>query len=266
MSRRRGRIAGVVACLALALSLAACGDDDPLRQAVRGAGAIDDGYLSMSVRLVEGGANAGPPITFTLLGPFRTPRGARFARFGLEAATMVGDDDTAVADVRSTGARIGVTRHKGTERVADALLAQIPRTRQAGSGSRLPVVGFDWSRWIRDAQKRRDERAVGVATARFGGTVDVARLLGDVAGLLADAGSEPTVAALRSAQRRRAIAEAADWSLIDVWTGASDRLLRQISARIDFSFPRRSSPPGTARRATFEVHVRIDDVNERATH
>jgi hypothetical protein len=151
--------------------------------------------------------------------------------------------------------------------VADALVARI-RRRDAhpapAAALRLPVIGLDWSRWVRDAQKRRDERAAGVPTVRLGGTVDVAALLGDVAGLLADAGDAPTAVALRSAKRRGAAVHAADWSLIDVWAGASDRLLRQISARVDFTFPRRSSAPGTARRATLEVHVRIDHVNERA--
>jgi hypothetical protein len=154
-----------------------------------------------------------------------------------------------------------VTREEGGHAVADALVVRLGRAMQAAPTTGLPVIGLHPSRWIRAPRMRRKERAAGVATVRVGGSVDVARLLEDVAGLLADAVTSPTAAVLRSPKLRSVTADAADWSVIDIWTGASDGLLRQISARVDFSLRPRSTPPAAARRATLEVHVRLDHVH-----
>jgi hypothetical protein len=274
MTRRLRDVLLLVACVTPATaSLAGCGGgEDPaatkfLQQTFgRDGPAIHDGYLSLSVRLVPPRSPAaGGPVTVTLLGPFRAaPAPGGLERFNVEVATMLARR-TSVARVRSTGTRIAVTRDTGASRVADRLAARLRASGARPGGGGLPVVGLDPRRWIRGAQTRRRERAVGVDTIRLGGAVDVARLLGDVDDLLADAAGSPVATALLSPQRRRAVAGAVDWSTIDIWTGASDRLLRQISARVDFTLGRRPAAVRAVTRATLEVHVRLDDVNGRPT-
>jgi hypothetical protein len=209
-------------------------------------------------------------VTFTLLGPFRSPRGAdEIGRFDVELATMLGDR-ASVAHVRSTGTEVRMTRADGRHDVARALVDRLRRTRQARSRSGLPVIGLDPARWMRDVHVRRGERAAGTETIRLGGTLDVERLLADVAGLLADAAGAGSAgsrvaASLRSPRIRTAAAHAATFSVIDLWTGAADRLVRQISARADLSLRGEAQLRTAATAVTLEVHVRLDDVNERAS-
>jgi hypothetical protein len=255
-------------CLALTIAaLGACGGDDRaeriLRQTFRSdTAALHDGYLSLSVRVIPHAASAARElIAVTLLGPFTTARAGAPERFDTELATML-PEGTSVAHVRSTGRGIVVTPEAGAGADAVQALARRLRARPAAGG--LPVVGFDASRWIREPGWRRAERAAGVRTLRVGGTVDVRRLLADVDALVGGARrSRARVAAVLSPRLRRAVVGAVQSSSIDVWTGASDRLLRQIAARVTFAFGRRPARLRGLAGAKLEVHVRIDHVNAR---
>jgi hypothetical protein len=262
-------------CLALSLApLAACGHDERAEQLLqqtfrRGATpALHDGYLSLSVRVIPHAASAaGELIAVTLLGPFTTARAGALDRFDTELATML-PEGTSVAHLRCDGGRIVVQRESGGAAAAQALAARL-RAPRAGAGagtSGLPVVGFDAARWIREPQWRRRERAAGVRTLRVGGSVDVERMLTDIDALLAGARrSRARVAAVLAPQLRRAVLDGVQSSSIDVWTGASDRLLRQISARVTFAFDRGSHGLRGLTGAKLEVHVRLDDVNAHAS-
>ena len=258
MSLRRRVL--VIACVALsAAPPVGCGGADEtepaaaqiLRQTVRSsASAIEDGYLSLSFRLDPRGSGAvGEPVLVTLLGPFRGAAAAGLGRFDVEFAATVAQRDH-VARVVSTGTRVLMTLDGATY-----ALGGVPRRSRTG----LPVTGLDPLRWIRGARRKRDERAVGVQTIRIGGTVDVQRMLTDFDALFARTGGAEPGPALLSPQLRRQIAGAVESSSIDVWTGASDKLLRQISATIVFSSEPRFRHTLTGGR--IDVHLRLDDVN-----
>ena len=264
-------------CLALTVAgLGACGGDDRARAILdqtferTAAPALRDGYLSLSVRVIpRTPAAARELVAVTLLGPFSTARAGTPGRFDSELATML-PEGTSVARLRSTGQAIVVTREQGPGDAAAVLAARLRAHRASARDNDrdtpgLPVVGFDAARWIRDPHWRRRERAAGVPTLRVGGSVDVRRLLADVDALTGGARrSRARVAAVLSPQRRETMLDAVQSSQIDVWTGASDRLLRQISARVTFAFDARSSRPRGLAGATLEVHVRLDRVNARA--
>ena len=258
MSLRRRVL--VVACVALsAAPPVRCGGDDAsepaapriLHQTLRAnAGAIEDGYLSLSFRLDARASGAvGEPVLVTLLGPFSARAADDLGRFDVEVAATVGQQDH-VARVRSTGAQVLMTLGGATYALDGA---------RRRSAAQLPVIGLDPLRWIRGARRKRDERAVGVPTIRIGGTVDVRRMLADFDALFAHAGGAERGPTLLSPQLRRQIAAAVDSSSIDIWTGASDKLLRQISATIVFSSQRGPQPAISGGR--IDVHLRLDDVN-----
>lgn len=264
MSLRRRVL--VIACVALsAVPVVGCGGaDDAEPSAVQilhetfrsSASAIEDGYLSLSFRLdPKGSGAAGEPVLVTLLGPFSGPAAAGLRRFDVEFAATVAQQDH-VARVLSTGTRVLMTLDGATYALGGApRRSPMPRDRIG-----LPVVtGLDPLRWIRGARRKRDERAVGVHTIRIGGTVDVEQMLTDFDALFARTGGAERGPTLLSPQLRRRIAGAADASSIDIWTGASDKLLRQISATIVFSSEHR--PRHTLTGGRIDVHLRLDDVN-----
>ena len=220
--------------------------------------AVRDGYLSLSVRLDPAGPQAGPaPITITLLGPFEEPRPGEPERFSVELAAMSAKA-TAAADVLSTRTRVLVTLGGRTYDAGSRAAAN--------DGGGLPVTHFDPLRWIEDARTRPRERAAGAETIRVAGAVDVERLLGDLDGLLPAADTARPRAIRLTPQLRRRMAAAARSSSIDIWTGASDRLLRQIAVRVAFSLDDEDHVAPLVGRdgATINVHVRLDDVNERS--
>lgn len=260
MSLRRRLLVLACAALAALVPAAGCGgadDGEPGAAQIlgqtfrRSASAIEDGYLSLSFRLDPRAPGAvGEPVLVTLLGPFSGAAQGGRGRFDVELAATVGQQDH-VARLRSTGRHVLMTLGGTTYTLGGAL---------GRSASGLAVTGLHPLRWIRGARRKRDERAVGLPTIRIGGTVDVARMLSDFDVLFARTGGAPAGPTLLSAPLRRKIAGAVKSSSIDVWTGASDKLLRQISATIVFTFEDRRPRHGLS-GGRIDVHLRLDDVN-----
>lgn len=275
MTRRLRRPLLVIAGLALSIGLlGACGGSadkeqtaaEILHETFRGSGsAIEDAFLSLSFRLdPEGLLAVGGPVKFTLHGPFRAPRAGELTRFDVEFAATLAKKRYS-GRVLSTGSQALVTFDDGTYEVGDALVRRLRRSsRPPQHSSGLAVTGFDPLRWIGSPEKKRNERAAGVDTIRIGGRLNVERLLGDLDGLLTRAGGSASGSTLLTPKLRRQIAATVDESSIDVWTGASDRLLRQLAVRIVFFFEDGSSPLEALHGGTINLRMRLDDVNEKA--
>jgi hypothetical protein len=274
--RRFRRVLLVSACLALSLGLlAACGGDDEreqtaaeiLRQTLRSSDStIEDGFLSLSFRLdPEGLLAVGGPVKFTLHGPFRAPpRAGELTRFNVDFIATLAEKPYS-GSVLSTGKRALVTLDDGTYEVGDGVVDRLRRSsKPPRDGSGLPVTGFDPLRWISDPKRKRNERAAGVDTIRIGAKLNVERLLADLDGLLTRAGGSSSGSTLLAPKLRRQIAAAVDSSSVDIWTGASDRLLRQLAVRIVFYFKDGSSPLQALNGGTINLRLRLDAVNRKA--
>lgn len=98
---------------------------------------------------------------------------------------------------------------------------------------------------------------------RVSGTVNVARLLEDLDSLLTKAGGPAGGGGLLSPQLRKQIAAAVDSAKVDIWTGTSDKILRQLHAVIKFRFKERGglSPIRGLDGGTINLRLRLDDVN-----
>ena len=275
MIRRFRRVVFVSACLALTLGLlAGCGGDEEqeqtaaeiLRQTFRSSDStIEDGVLALSFRLdPEGLLAVGGPVKFTLHGPFSAPRKDELTRFNVDFIATLAEKPYS-GSVLSSGRRALVTLDDGTYEVDDAVVDRLRRpSRPPSRRTGLPVTGFDPLRWISAAKRKRNERAAGVDTIRIGGKLNVERLLADLDGLLTKAGGSASGSTLLAPRLRRQIAAATDASSVDVWTGASDRLLRQLDVRIVFYFKDGSSPLQALNGGTINLRLRLDRVNERA--
>jgi ABC-type amino acid transport substrate-binding protein len=262
----------LLACLAAAaVLLAACGGDgkqEPTPAEILGqtfrssASAIEDGRLNLSFRLdPEGLLAVGGPVRFTLDGPFRAPRAGRLTQFDIDFVATLAEKEYA-GSVLSTGTKVLVTLDDGTYRVDDATVARLRRPASGRAG--VPVTGFDPLRWIGAPQRRADERVAGVDTIRIGGRLNVVALLADLDGLLRKAGGSQTGSALLAPKLRRQIAAAVESSTVDIWTGAKDKVLRQLAVKILFFFKDGSSPLQALNGGTINLRMRLDDVNEQA--
>ena len=258
-----------IVSVALAIGLlGACGGRDGheraaadvLQQTFRSSdSAIEDGYLSLCVRLdPEGPLAASGPLLFTLLGPFSRTGGAE--RFDVEFAATLAREQY-VATLLSTGQRSLVTLDDKTYELDAGRRRSVSTPRR----DRLPVTGFDPLRWIRGAAIKGTERAVGVNTVRLGGRVAVERLLQEIDGMFTHTAGSGSGAILLSPKLRGQIAGAVTSSWIDIWTSAPDRLLRQVAVRFAFAFSDGDSPLPALTGGKVNVHLRLDDVNERAT-
>jgi ABC-type amino acid transport substrate-binding protein len=271
MIRSPFRLLPALACLALAAGLlAACGGDKEneetaaqiLQQTFRGDSSIDDGSLALTFQLdPEGLLAVGGPVRFTLDGPFRAPRAGELTRFDVDFVATLAEKDYS-GGVLSTGKQALVTLDDGTYKVGQEVVDKLRRF--AGKGNGLAVTGFDPLRWISAPQKKGDERVGGVETTRIGGKLDVEALLADLDGLLTKAGGSQSTSTLLAPKLRKQIAAAVNSSSVDIWTGASDRLVRQLAVKIVFFFNDDSSPLQALNGGTINLRLRLDDVNRKA--
>jgi hypothetical protein len=128
-------------------------------------------------------------------------------------------------------------------------------------------LGIDPSTWISNPQSKGEEQVSGVETQRIGGDVDVAKLLADIAGLLDRAGgsSSSKDGGFLTPKLRKQIADGVKSAKVDVWTGAQDKILRQIAVAIKFEFPAGEKPPIAGLDAgKINLKLRLDDVNGAA--
>lgn len=275
MSRRLRRILLLIACVvAPAALLAACGGDEEkeqtaaeiLRETFRSSATrIDDGRLALRFQLdPEGLLRIGGPVRLTLDGPFAAPRAGELTRFRTDFVATLARRPYR-GSVLSTGTRALVALDDGTYEVDDATVDRLRRaSRSRKDAGGLPVTGFGPQRWISAPRKKGEVRVGGVDTIRIGGRLNVARLLGDLDGLLTKAGGSSSKSTLLTPKLRRQIAGAVESSTVDIWTGRSDRLLRRLAVKIVFFFKDDSSPLQVLRGGTIDLSLRLDDVNTQA--
>ena len=270
------RILLALVCLALCgFALAACGGDDKdegprelLRQTFdESATALANGRLNLRFQLdPEGLLALGGPIAVNAAGPFAAPRGAQLPRFDVAGAvTLAGQRFRGGA--LSTGRQAFVRLDERTYVLDDPAVGRLredlkdrPRKPQAA----LRSLGIDPLRWISKPQEKGEERVGGVETIRVGGDVDVARLLEDLDRLLSKAGGSRAggADALLTPTVRRQIAAGAKSAKADVWTGAEDKLLRQLTVAATFAFGQGRSPIEGLDGGRIALRLRLDGVNE----
>lgn len=275
MTRSLRHILAALACLALCGALlAACGEDEEKSSGARGlldetfgsgAAAIENGRLDVDFQLDPKGLLAlGGPIKLSLDGPFSSPDGGELPHFDVDfAATLAGDvfEGAVLSTGRAAFVRLDGTAYKiDREFVAELRegLADAADEKQPG----LKALGVDPLRWISNAQERGNERIDGVETTRISGDVEVAKLLEDIDRLLTKAGGSGDGGDLLSPKIRQQISAAVKSAKADIWTGTSDKILRQLAVRISFAFDEGEKPITGLDSGIINLRLRLADVNK----
>jgi hypothetical protein len=260
-----------------AAALAACGGADQGDSAAKkaisqtfgpGATSIQRGKVDARLQLEPKGLLAiGGPIVLKVTGPFSLARGA-LPRFDLAfAATLAGEQYGGA--IISTGKNGFLKLDSRTYSIDDAFVSKLRGGAHKASKSGLKEsLGIDPSTWISNPQTKGNEQVGGVETERIGGDVNVSKLLADVATLLDKVGgtsSKKGSGGLLTPELRKQISAAVKSATVDVWTGAADKILRQIAVVIQFEFPSDVKPPIAGLEAgKINIRVRLDDVNGAA--
>jgi hypothetical protein len=228
--------------------LASCGDAaapadgaaaSVLEETLAATSKLHSGRLTGSLKLEPDGLLAlGGPIVLDASGPFAAPAAAKRPRFDLTlAAAIAGESFKARAS--STGEQ-AFLRLDGRDYALGADSPPAHRRSDAERGA-LPSLGLDPLAWITDPRTKASSAPIGGAdTIAITGKLDVRRLLADVAQLLGGAGHG---GGLLTAKLQRQIADAVKSATIEVTTGARDKILRRLTAVIDFAFAKDSTPP-----------------------
>lgn len=268
MIRPRPRAILALGCALLCIVLlASCGGDDDKQapapspaqaklQKTFGAAStsIKRARITGQVRLdPEGLLKVGGPIALRVSGPFAAPSGRTPARYALGfVATLGGDRFRGIAT--ATAQRSFLTLDDRPY----ALGARKPRATAAPkSHPGLRSLGVDPLKWIKNVRDRGAAKIGAEDTTRLSGAVDARALLADVGSLLDTAGATSFITPELLGQ----IADAVKSAKVDLWTGAGDDILRQITVDVRFAFAQSKSPIVGLDGGHLTMRLRLDDVN-----
>jgi len=256
---RRLRPLAAVLLLALVAGLyVACGSDDGgsggasnpdkiLSDTFGGSHSVKSGNLAVDLRLTATGLKAlEKPVRLKLTGPFQSVGKGQLPKFAFELA-VDGGGQTFTAGATSTGDK-GYLEFEGTSYlVPDNIFASFKQGfQQAQTDSSdskdsptLAALGVHPRAWLKDARTVGEEDVEGTKTRHVAATIDVAKFLDDLDGLLGKAGSlgagaGASVPSGISAETKRTIVEAVTKASFDVWSGAKDGTLRRLAIDIVF--------------------------------
>ena len=246
-SLRRVVLALAVGVLCTA-GIGACGDDSE-KQASGAQQLLEQTFKATSTSLENGRLDArlqvepkgllalGGPISLAVKGPFALPEGDGQPLLDLDAVAVV-------AGQRYDGGLVSDGQHGFLELDGKAYRLDDKRSRK-----RFEALDLDPLRWIKGGQTKANERIRGTDTVHVTGTVDAARMLEDLDELV-------------PAQLGDRIAGAVKSAVVDVWSGAEDKILRQLVLRVVFEVAQGEEPPIDGLEAgKVQLRIRLEDVN-----
>ena len=249
MQRRLRAAAGVLAVLAVAALIAACGGSSGGPPAARllsqtfgtNAGQIRSGELSLSVHASLPGLTAlgGSSLGVQLSVPFSVSRGQPPA-FDLNATVSVLGNSIPVGVISAGGALY--VAFAGTDYSLPpsigGLLGREASSQGTRSRSLLTSLGIDPRSWLEGAQDVGSANVGGVSTDHITAQVNTAKFVADLQKLLGGLGSAvPGASASVSVGDLRLLAQIVKSATVDVYTGASDHIVREFRLAIGLSVP-----------------------------
>jgi hypothetical protein len=226
------------------------------------ASAVKDGRMRLAFRLdPEGLLALGGPIKLNIGGTFAAPAAGDLPRFDVQFATTLATHRF-TGGVSSTGAQAFVRLGGRPYRIDDGYVKGLRRGLATEPRAGLRALGIDPLHWISEPRESGHEQIDGVDTVDIRGRVQTAALLEDLDSLLTKAGGPVGGGGLLTPQLRRQIAGAVDSSTVDLWTGATDNVVRRIHVVISFAFKHGGLTPIPGLNGG-KIDVRLDlrDVN-----
>jgi hypothetical protein len=262
--QRLAQLTALLAALALAIGLAACGSSSDDSSGRTGAAAllkdtfganhpIRSGRLDadVDVDLPQVQALGNTPLRLHVNGPFQSNGGTKLPDFALGVDFDGGTNPVTVGAVFAQGGgyltiegqaftlgsdiyRAFATGYLNAKRDAD-------RKSSARAQPTLSALGIDPLRWLTGARTVGSEDIAGTATEHVSAGVNVPVLLDDVSKLLGRARSVTSSASSATgtnvptqltAAQRASIEKAIKSAKVDVWTGARDHTLRKVAVNV----------------------------------
>jgi hypothetical protein len=281
------RTAAAAAAAALAGGLASCGGGgSPSAQTL-----LDDTFasrtpaasghlaLSLAASARSGGSRPDEAFALRLTGPFESLGPARLPRFALKlnvtSAGRAPGARTLRAGATSTGGRLFVEL-AGRQFIAPArTVAALQRgyaeagAGKAGSGAGSPfgALGLDPRAWLTHPRIAGSARIAGAEATHIVAELNAARFLADAqrlsaAGAGLGLGSRAPGSPLLSPALVSALSSSLRSARVDVYTGASDHLLRRLSLRTAILPAATGAATGGPGRGTFRLLLTLTRLNK----
>jgi hypothetical protein len=283
---RRHALALLLAGL-LAGGLAACGGAGSpsaaslVRDTFTSHKPIESGRIDLSFALTPTGSSAGSPAAgrpfqLGLQGPFQSLGPARLPRFAL-ALTLTSAGHTLQAGATSTSGQLYIelagayfTAPASTVQALQQGYAQATRTSSsAASQSTFAALGVDPGEWLARPRIAGTADIAGTQTTHVTGELDVTRFLADAeklsgaGGALGLGGAGAGGLSLLSPAGIKALAGSVRSARVDLYTGASDHLLRRLSLSATIATtPQTSAALGGLGSATLALTLQFAGLNQ----
>jgi hypothetical protein len=264
--QRFAQLLALLAALALAVSLAACGSssdssgsgDDAaslLKDTFGADHPIRSGQIDADIDVnLPSVAQLSTPLKLHVNGPFQSNGGRTLPDFALDVDFEGGTDPVTVGaifaksggylTIEGQAFSLGSDIYKAFANGYLRAKADAARKSTGKSQATLSALGIDPLRWLTGARTVGTEDIAGTATEHVTAGVNVATLLADVSTLLGKAKSVTASASsatgtnvptqLTAAQRAR-IEKAITSAKVDVWTGSRDHTLRKVAVNVQLT-------------------------------
>jgi hypothetical protein len=242
----------LLALLALTVAvLAACGSSagdsgqDPqqlLKDTFSREKPIERGKLRLAFAVrAPGVAGLPSPLTVDLGGPFQAVKGSKVPKFDFDLDLATRDGRISIG-VISTGKQGYVKLAGRAFSLGSADLARLAPGGKADAGGGLDLgdIGLDPRSWLKDVRDQGVTELDGEQVVHLRAGVDTQAMLGDLGGLLGQAGGGlGSLAGLGKGfgQSAEAIERAVKDASVDIWTGERDHVLRRIRVNILLDTP-----------------------------
>lgn len=276
-SLRPSAAAALLVAAAFAFSLSSCGGGSGdaagvLKQTFGPHPPVHSYNLGLSVGIdVKGVKSLAAPLTLRLAGPYVNTGPGQLPRFNLGiAVTGSGQAFAATATTTATQAFITIA---GTPYVLPDALFQQFRNGYAASSAQsgkkstgFTALGLSPSNWLVSPQRLANVRVGDAQTIHIRSGVNVPRLLQDVSKLLGRASavgiSVPSAPRTITPQQQAAIAHAVKTATVDVYTGATDKVLRRLLVTVTLAVaPQSRSLVGGLQSGTIFVDYSRTNLN-----
>jgi hypothetical protein len=239
---------------------------------------IHSGKVALDLSLNLQGVRSLPgPIDIKLDGPFQSAGSKQFPKFNL-TLSFAGTGQNLSAGLISTGDKGYLTFQGKPYAVPDAQFAsfrqsylQARANSQKKGTSTLASLGVDPSRWLINPRKAGTQDVGGAQAIHITSGIDVARFMDDVNTLLSKANrlGASNVASIPQSltpQQRSAVTRSVQSATVDVYTGASDKILRRLAFTLNLAVPPdlRSAASGLT-GGTISFDLLLANVNQPQT-
>ncbi|MGH2831928.1 MAG: hypothetical protein ACRDK2_04060 [Solirubrobacteraceae bacterium] len=270
-----------LSCLLLCLTVAACGGSGPSAQSIidetfHSHRQIDSGQLSLNFSLQASGlASMSVPVALQLSGPFESIGSRRLPHFDLAAKLTVGGT-TLHAGVLSTADRFFLQLEGASFEAPRSSVATLEQDYSQASAravsqepSTFSSLGVNPGGWFEHPALAGRTVIAGTPVIHLVAGLDLTRFLSDagalsgVGGALGLAGANGA-SALLSPKQRTALASSLSSGHVDLYSGASDHLLRRLTVHATILTSPQTRPLlNGLQRAALTLELQLTNLNAR---